>query len=257
MNVHFLGAGTNYVGQECQLRGCVADAASWASLFRDEIGSTSLVTLIGPEATGRQIRAEVVGMLNAAKDGDEFNLQLSMHGTKIPSVTELDGDDEAIYPDDGDIITDNWMATVFSAYPRIRINVFADLCYSGGMERDPLRAARPRRIVLPLERIQEARANMKAYRLGRGVTSGCVRWFAASREDEPALDVDIPYGDNLEGPHGAFTWAALTSYMEYHPKRAIDWHHWIRARLPSAQYDQHPQLLGAPWARRASIFNFD
>lgn len=263
MSIHFLGAGTNFLGQDCELRGCVADTRSWASFFQDELKAVTVVSLIDTEANGKDIRATLVSLLNSAHDFDEVNLQLSMHGTKIPCETEDDNEDEAVYPDDGDIITDDWFATVFSAYPRLRINVFADLCFSGGMDREftprdttiwiPM--SRSRFVSAPLARLAEYRARLKEQRKHRALATGCVRWFAASREDEPALDVWLPEGNMIGGPHGAFTWAALTTYMAWKPKTARDWQYAIRKNLPSKDYNQHPQLLGAKWARKERIFN--
>lgn len=250
-NLHAVCMATNFVGEPHELGGCIADAESWAEWFQERKAAT-VEMLMALDCTGNNMRNVIVSLLNAANTGDTCAFQVSMHGTTLEDGSEPDGLAEGIYPDDGDVVWDDWLRSVIASYPDIRVVVFADTCYSGGFDK-ALAPRRKARFVRPsLDWLRECRAKVRGIRPAPEMPANYLL-HAAAMEDEEALDVDIPGGD-FSGPHGAFTWAMLDRYRVMRPSTHAQWHRLACNAIYRNEYDQNPQLIGSKRMRRGRIF---
>jgi hypothetical protein len=86
----------------------------------------------------------------------------------------------------------------------------------------------------------DARPMTPTRALARGVTSVLLAGCA-----DAEFSYDAWFGDR---PNGAFTRAALDALAES-PLSYQDWYRMIRGRLPTSEYPQSPQILGARYQR--------
>lgn len=235
--------GINYPGTSAQLQGCVNDANDWAALLKGAGYDTAL--LLDGEAT----RAAIVSALSTAvaqmRWGDRLVFTYSGHGTWVPDRDgdEADQRDEALCPVDfreGRLITDDELQGIFAAVPRgANALILSDSCHSGTVARNLVGAVSPGRprFVSPSEFTSlteeravelEARVDATSPRKTASLISGCA---------DQEYSYDAWFGSRA---NGAMTRAAIDSYQPGVKLGA--WFKAIRAKLPSADYPQTPQL---------------
>ncbi|HYO77077.1 MAG TPA: caspase family protein [Thermoanaerobaculia bacterium] len=119
------------------LRGCVADARTWAAQLQ-AIGFSEVRMLLDAQASRRAIVSELESMIAASRPGDVLVFQAAGHGTTVP---DLDGDekerptDQAFCPHDfasGALLIDDDVANLFNRIPEgVLLTCFFDFCHSG------------------------------------------------------------------------------------------------------------------------------
>ncbi|KAF5836279.1 caspase domain-containing protein [Dunaliella salina] len=87
------------------------------------------------QPTGRNIKAHLKNMVDAAEDGDVLFVHFSGHGTQIPTddPDEPDGKDECLCPCDMNLISDDDLTEIFAplAEKDVKLTFVADCCHSG------------------------------------------------------------------------------------------------------------------------------
>eukprot|EP00921_Rhytidocystis_pertsovi_P011888 GHVQ01019256.1.p1 GENE.GHVQ01019256.1~~GHVQ01019256.1.p1 ORF type:complete len:481 (+),score=49.85 GHVQ01019256.1:109-1551(+) len=144
--------GINYLGDSCQLRGCINDVRRMKALliglygFPDTPNTMVCLTDDNPDHRYRPTRANItMGMTWLAADarpGDSLWLHFSGHGAQQRDHTgmEQDGYDETILPCDfttsGQIVDDEIQAALVRPLPSgCRMTAVMDCCHSGtGMD---------------------------------------------------------------------------------------------------------------------------
>lgn len=186
----------------------------------------------------------------------------SGHGSFVPDGDgdETDAVDECWCPHDvvdNGPITDDQLHAIFSRREKgVRWIVISDSCHSGTVVRfapisTPPTATGPEapqrlvRFLAPsiFSKTTEREFNGKrAVRLYRGNPPGQRDSLLMSG----CQDTEYSYDAWFDGrPNGAFTFVALRELEELNPKDTYeDWYKRIRARLPSQQYPQTPNLFG-------------
>ncbi len=247
-----------YPGTGLDLAGCVNDAIdlSEALLARKFV----VTTLLDAGATKANILETLRTTLTNARFGDRVVFTFSGHGTWLPDVDgdEADGRDEALVPHDFDtagvILDDEIHAVLEQRRFGVRVTVISDSCHSGTVTRAlvardvrgaprflPPAAFIPDRQLLAAERVQDSQLR-SAPRAGAILLSGCA---------DPEYSYDAWFGPpGAERPNGAFTRAALNTLAPAGAPQSVQaWHRAIRARLPSIDYPQTPQLVASRYQR--------
>ncbi len=256
----------DYPGTQNDLRGCVNDANDWASTLAARGFTVS--KLLDSQATKAAMVAGFNTLITSAKGGDTIAITFSGHGTLAPDTSgdEADGYDEALCPFDihlGNVLLDDEIHELFAKRPAgVRLLLISDSCHSGTVTRnapaDPDAPDAPRIRFLPLA------SWLPADQLPKGPSGRPLATLPVNQVFSPWAGVVSASGDLLmagceEGPdhysydatfnnrsNGAFTYYALKA-LKTLPAAATyrDWHAAIRRSLPSTNYPQKPQLMGA------------
>lgn len=107
--------GINYPGTAVELRGCVNDVHRMQKCLIDRYGFSNddIKILIDTDKsciqpTGKNIREQLIKLIESGKTGDFLVVHYSGHGTRLPPDTEESGDstgfDECITPCDMNLI---------------------------------------------------------------------------------------------------------------------------------------------------------
>jgi hypothetical protein len=255
-----LCVGINAYGHGSDLAGCVNDATDWGTTLHGR-GFDEVSVVLDEAATRANLLAQMRALTERLRRGDVGVITYSGHGTWVP---DLDGDeadkrDEAICPVDlwdAGPITDDELFSVFGSRRfGAKLIFIADSCFSGTVSRladlrpRPQGMRPPRVRFLPpgafldgsalrrAEAIRESRDNRP--RTSALTLSGC-------RDDQVSYDAWFQT-DGRWRANGAFTQAALAALAGLKPKAT--YRNWYRAivpaRLPTADYDQVPQLQGS------------
>jgi len=251
---HFFGQNAvdgnagDYGGWWGVLSGCVPDARDLAMAFAD-IGYTTTADFSGYNVAGASVpwiltldctrdawRALHTDLQAEAQLGDTYIIGNSGHGGTYPTAG---APGQTLCFADG-MIEDGEFFDMMRAWPAgVRVAYILDTCYSGGMDRDRLRApirAAPK-WVSDRSPMRAQRPAMKSSDIQAQVIQLC-----ACQWDQTASD----------GPHnGAFTGSLLAIWQQARQAaRSITWREWMRATtaiMRSAFPDQVPELnvLGA------------
>jgi|GEM_PF-1811188 len=132
----------NYRGHE--LKGCIADARSWAATLTT-LGFEKPTLLLDGAATRDTILKALQDMVVSSRAGDTIVFQFAGHGIQVPDKTgdEAGGDtpskDEAIVPWDfaqGTFVVDDEISAIFAQLPGgVSATCFIDCCHSGSITR--------------------------------------------------------------------------------------------------------------------------
>jgi len=258
------------------LQGCVNDAVDWRMALQAR--GFDCHSLHDDEASRENVMRWLASMLDASDSDDVAVFTFSGHGTQGPDVDgdEVDGWDEMIcaWParSRGDMIADDDLYGPFADADRrgVRVIFVSDSCHSGTLQRfaGPLAALaeggevlvepasyRRARWLSPAEwmNAEDLRRAAPSFAPPLGLSRRSALVLSGCRADQVAYDA------YLDGRYrGAFTAAALDALASLESSRPIagrgwnyrQWHRAIRARLPSVDFDQVPQLDGSAAQRR-------
>lgn len=243
----------NYPGTANDLNGCVNDANDWAEELKGR--GFAVDVLLDQAATKKGTIGGIEKLISDSKYGDILVISYSGHGTWVPDENgdEKDFRDEAICPHDidtGALITDDELHELFLTRERgVRLVMISDSCHSGTLARfapaigsdipEKVRFMSPE---IPLRhdalKLELARATDRAAR-ARGLSRSSALLFAGCQDTE--LSWDASFNGR---PNGAFTRVALDVLRAAKPATYHDWFRAIRAKLPSVDYPQTPNLSG-------------
>lgn len=251
MTKRALCIGINYPGTNAQLAGCVNDALDWQLLLSAQGYEVDLV--LDQDATLQNVLAKMTDLVERSRFGDRIVVTYSGHGTWLPDKDgdEADGRDEAMVMVDylaGGLLVDDTLHEVFS-HTRLGVGalILSDSCHSGTLSRLidlGHRQSGRRKFVSPVEfmdlslprAVQMETVKASTPRYTTSLISGC-------------RDTEYSYDTSFNGrPNGAFTRAAIDAWE---PGMSLNaWYRAIKKVLPSAEYNQDPQLTTASRYRR-------
>ena len=140
MKKYALLAGSNFVGTQNELNGCLNDLDNMRSLL--EAYDVEIVAdLRGSDMTTSNWKNAMMDIAKKAESGDTIFHSHSHHGAKTRSLDGM-GFDEIWCPDDFDwkdahMIRDDWMAALMDMLkPGVKWIDFCDCCHAGGSLRD-------------------------------------------------------------------------------------------------------------------------
>jgi len=271
-----LSIGINdYPGTGSDLNGCVNDALAW----KDELhkrGFDWQDYLIDHKAFRKAMTDAIADIVVATQPGDLTVITYSGHGTWVPDTDgdEADGRDEALCPwdiDQGEILTDDYLYTIFKEVPEgARVVFISDSCHSGSVGRHAPRhdgpfGSAPVEIVTTVKFLPPSlHLTDEGIVAAHRVAGTPVR--ARSRETPVlvlagCLDNEYSYDAFFDGkPCGAFTHVALWTLAKMSAETPSgdftyeDWYHRIRNYLPHSQYPQTPQISGPAEMLSAKVF---
>lgn len=246
-------------GEENDLRGCVNDANSWATLLRDHFDFTDVKQLLNGNATYANIVAGLKDLLNGAKAGDILVFTNASHGTYR---ADTDGDepkyDEAICPHDTDsnLLPDDDLRALFADIPKdVRLTVISDSCHSGSVTRRLPGAYRRNRQLNPRvfggkelapEVLGAAHGKKEKYPesgMKEVLLSGC-------KSNQTSADAYI-----ANDYHGAMSYYAIEAIKEAgYTLTYAELHDSLISKLADENYDQIPQLEGTDKNKQRQIF---
>ena len=150
MNKRALCIGINeYPNPRHVLYGCVADANTWAAMFK-RLGFAKVDLLLDADATREAILSAIKNLIATTKSGDTIVIQYSGHGTQVRDYDfdesmegvnpgQNDGKDEALCPVDfesGNLLIDDDLRNIFQNIPDgANVTGFYDCCHSATISR--------------------------------------------------------------------------------------------------------------------------
>jgi hypothetical protein len=230
------------------LEGAVNDAAAMREILIQRFGfeERNVILLTNQEATADQILGALQNhLIDNAKPGDVSLFYYAGHGSRIrntaPRNDNAGGFDSTIIPSDALLgvpdIRAKELVRIYAQAPRrhIRLTVIEDSCFSGGAARGAV-----------------ARNRIRAQPPDLGISvnetldvplpedSG-VLVLSASQDYEPAAELS---STDLNGPHGAFTWALLHVLGASSADERVDrMFQRVRALMQSRAPGQEPVLF--------------
>ena len=254
----------DYPGYINDLRGCVRDAKAWSAILQSKYDFDPPTVLLEFQATIQNVTTAVTKMINSATPDSHLVWTYSGHGTSIENKRpdKTDGRAEAIVLYDG-LLLDSTIRSLLEKLPRgVRMTIISDSCHSGTLSRMQ-RLSRfrlqgadyPNPRYMPPEAIKFAKSvrqiptNGRVFRLINEqsmpeiLISGCTAI-------ETARDACIDGQFN-----GAMSYYALKILNENPRLTYNEFYAKLRSYLPSAQYNQTPQLEGSDAAKARIIFS--
>eukprot|EP00928_Gymnodinium_smaydae_P074988 TRINITY_DN57_c0_g3_i6.p1 TRINITY_DN57_c0_g3~~TRINITY_DN57_c0_g3_i6.p1 ORF type:complete len:781 (-),score=162.57 TRINITY_DN57_c0_g3_i6:92-2434(-) len=136
--------GINYLGQKCELAGCINDSDTFISLLTEDFGyAVEDIRQLRDDhpqrmPTRRNITAALKWLVRGASPGDHLFFHYSGHGTQVKDTDgdEMDGRDEALVPCDysqSGMLSDDELRRIL-AVPLargVRLTCILDCCHSG------------------------------------------------------------------------------------------------------------------------------
>lgn len=235
----------NYPGIFNDLKGCVNDARDWSAYLKSIGFETGL--LLDAQATKKNVRAALRGLINVTEAGDVAVFTYSGHGTQVVDSSRDENDcyDEAICLYDGNVIDDELRVILDGLHPLATLVVISDSCFSGSVTRLGGERGVPR-FVPPA--VPTA-----------GMSSN--RSFLLPEADMPEIlitgcsDSEYSYDAEFDGrPNGAMTALALRVIQQNPNATYREFHAGLRALLPSNDYPQSPQLEGSDANKDRRLF---
>lgn len=130
--------GINYIGTDCELRGCISDIECIKNLLITDYGyDLENINILTDLTQLKPTRANIIqGMQDLIKgttEDDNLVMYYSGHGTKVYDANhdEKTGYDEAICPIDMKMIIDDDILDILSTLQGATLKMFFDCCHSG------------------------------------------------------------------------------------------------------------------------------
>lgn len=204
----YLGFGINdYMGAANDLRGCINDINDEVKKLNREFPEFQCLKYFNRQVTTQFFVEEIQRVMSQMPEDGFLYIKYSGHGTQIPSSSEADGYNEALYLYNGPLIDDEIYRVQQQTPIGLKVLAKFDSCFSGDLGSRNF-FGNPIYIKARFMPLQGIRLRHKPInRLAR--TDYGQRWtiFAGCGEEQTCADAFI------NGKYcGAFTWADLQSY---------------------------------------------
>ena len=249
----------DYKGTNNDLQGCNNDSLNWANLLKEQYGFQEVTRWTDFQVTRANVIKGMTDLITNAKAGDTLVITYSGHGTTTLDTNgdELNGKDECICLYDGNMLDDEIRA-IFNRLPSgVKLTFISDSCFSGTVTRAFLDAMNDNSYVSK-PRYMPPKDDLEALQLA-GLSSSRGFAYPESGMNHILLsgtdDKSYSYDAHINGqPCGAFSCYAI-QILKANPKITYnDFHKLLRARLPSSQYPQTPQLEGSDDNKNSLMF---
>ena len=246
-----LSLGINdYPGNNNDLQGCANDSFELSHRLRNVYYYDESGLIQDTRATVARFTQAILALAAKAVAGDWVTITFSGHGTSVVCThgDEADGRDEAFCLYDG-ILLDNDMGRLMDAFkPGVMVTIFADCCHSGTITRgqikdlydkdQPLVRYRPPEDDNMAKKLRKFKIRSRVFKArGPGEGGATVILLSGCRDDQYSYDASFN-GKNF----GAFTFNVL-KVIDANPDMTVqEFFTAIKAKLPSREYPQDPQL---------------
>lgn len=122
----------DYPGSANDLRGCINDIDDVAKKLKSEFPDFQIFKFKDAEVTTGRFISEIENALNTMKSGHLY-IHYSGHGTQIPSASEANGYNEALYLYNGPLIDDEIYRLQMLTPVNLKTTAKFDSCFSGDL----------------------------------------------------------------------------------------------------------------------------
>jgi metacaspase-1 len=202
----------NYPHEANDLNGCINDQNDVADKLEYLFpGEWSIVKFHDSEVTKSNFRNTIKNYIVSMSSGDTLLIHYSGHGTQVPSATESDGYNEAVYLYDAYLEDDDFNEVLQLIPDGAKVIIALDSCFSG----TATRLLNPRYVKSRYYPIHEIKGLKRAKKY---LKSDLMKWvvFSGCREDQTSADAFISGRYN-----GAFTYYWLRAL-----KKGITYQQW-------------------------------
>lgn len=241
------------------LQGAANDARAMKEILIEKFGFEERNVILLPNPAQHATADNILALLQSflidqAKPGDQSLFYYAGHGSRIRNFAtqNADGFDSTIVPQDALLgvpdIRSKELARIYARAPRkhIALTVIFDSCFSGAASRGAM--ARDRLRGQPFD--PNVSVNEKLD--GPLPEDSGVLVISASQEYEPAAELA---STDLDGPHGAFTWALLHALAASPVDERVDRiFQRARALMQSRAPGQEPVLLAKNGLNTRGLF---
>ena len=230
--VALLFAINDYLGKDNDLKGCLNDIDDVEKKLNSEFPGFQIRKFKDSEVTTYRFISEIESVLNST--AKFLYIHYSGHGTQIPSASEPNGYNEALYLHNGPLIDDKIYELQQKTQDNMKVTAKFDSCFSGDLGSRFFAYTRVNRFLqmpgIPLMR-------KPVNRLAK--TDPGQKWiiFSACGEEQVASDAWFNGRSN-----GAFTFLDLKSYVVY-TKNSEEITN-VKDLLFHKDFEQVPELSG-------------
>ena len=236
----YLGLGINdYMGYQNDLAGCINDIKDEIKKLKSEFPEFQCLSYFDSKVTTQFFQSEIRRIFESSPDGFLYG-RYSGHGTQIPSSSEPNGYNEALYLYNGPLIDDVIYQLQQETPPGWEVCFKFDSCFSGDIGSRNLNIGTKKKY-----RVRERFYQMPGVphlikpvnRLAK--TDEGQRWVIMSGCGEEQTSADAYFGNR---PNGAFTYFDLKNYGkgDLYTNELHD----VKESLASYGFDQVPELSG-------------
>ncbi len=234
----FLGFGINdYLGSGNDLRGCINDIEDEIKKLNREFPEFQCLKYFDKQVTTQFFVKEVQRVMSQLPEDGFLYLKYSGHGTQIPTVTEANKYNEALYLHNGPLIDDEIYKLQQQTPLGLRVLAKFDSCFSGDIGsrsafgNPAYRKAR----FMPLQGVQVMHTPVNRL----AITDRGQRWIIFSGCGEEQTSADAAFNGRA---NGAFTYYDLKSYSRgnLYTRELID----DIKLLKISSFNQVPELSG-------------
>jgi Caspase domain len=241
------------------LEGSVNDAQAVKEMLLARYGfkESDIILLKDEDATADRILGLLQAhLIDAARPGDVAFFYYAGHGSRIRNTSPLNthqgGYDSTIVPADAGLgvpdVRSKELARIYdrAADKGVSLTVILDSCYSGAASRGALASRKIR------AQPSDGEISVDEALEGKLPEERGVLFISAAQEYEPAAELSET---DLNGAHGAFTWALLHVLGASAPDDSVDRiFQRVRALMQSKVWDQEPVLLARNGRNRLGLF---
>lgn len=221
----------NYPGSANDLQGCLNDIDDVETKLETEFPDFVIRKFKDSQVTNKNLFNTIKDTLIALTEGSHLYVHYSGHGTQIPSASEPNGYNEALYLYDGPFLDDQLQELMALTPEGVNVTCKFDSCFSGDMLRNPIRN---RFYAMPGLKVR----HKSVKRISKTDTKN---WIVISGCGEEQTSADAYIAGRY---NGAFTYydnksyGAATTYKDEMTR--------LHVYLPNQYYDQNPTIDGNP-----------
>ena len=224
----------DYPGSGNDLRGCINDIDDVATKLKKEFPDFQIFKFTNSEVTTGRFVSEIENALLKMKQGHLY-IHYSGHGTQIPSATEANGYNEALYLWNGPLIDDEIYRLQLMTPVGLRVTAKFDSCFSGDLGSRKMNPHYFKSRFMPLQGVPVLKRPVNHM----GKTDAGQVWLIYSGCGEEQTSADAMFSGRA---NGAFTYFDLKSFNvnTTHADELIQ----TRYLLQKYSFEQIPELSG-------------
>lgn len=234
----------DYPGSGNDLRGCINDIDDVAKKLKSEFPDFQIFKFTNSDVTTGRFVSEIENVLLKLKQGHLY-IHYSGHGTQIPSTTEANGYNEALYLHNGPLIDDEIYRLQMMTPVGLRVTAKFDSCFSGGMGSRKMNPHYFKSRFMPIQGVPVLKRPVN--HLGR--TDAGQVWLIYSGCGEEQTSADAMFSGRA---NGAFTYFNLKSYSAN--TTGSDELIQTRYLLQKYSFEQIPELSGPDYRINEKAF---
>lgn len=234
----------DYPGSNNDLRGCINDIDDVATKLKKEFSDFQIFKFTNSEVTTGRFVSEIENVLLKLKQGHLY-IHYSGHGTQIPSPTEANGYNEALFLHNGPLIDDEIYRLQLMTPVGLRVTAKFDSCFSGDLGSRKMNPHYFKSRFMPLQGVPVLKRPVNHM----GKTDAGQVWLIYSGCGEEQTSADAMFSGRA---NGAFTYFDLKSFNVNTTNK--DELTQTRYLLQKYSFEQIPELSGPEYRINETVF---